>query len=156
MAIVFPDWKGLIKPKNYEVMKAKAKWIGGQAFVSSADSGHLTIMDSSTEDEPQRANSPTELFLQAMLGCTGIDVISDLQKMRQEVKGLEITATGTRAQEAPKVFTEIDVEYVVYGDVDKDKLERAINLSQEKYCNISITLKRAGTKINVTSRVEKP
>ncbi len=93
------------------------------------------------------------MLLEAMCGCTAMDVISILKKKKEPVTGLEVIADGTRATEHPKVFTDINIEYVAYGNVKKESLERAIALSQEKYCNISITLKRAGVKVNVSSRI---
>ena len=134
-------------------MRAKVEWVKDLTFLASGDSSRYTILDHSENRELQKGSSPTELLLQALCGCTAMDVISILQKKKEPVKGLEVKAEGTRATEHPKVFTDINLEYIAYGDVRKESLERAIALSQEKYCNISITLKRAGVRVNISSRV---
>ncbi|MCL4334109.1 MAG: OsmC family protein [Candidatus Thermoplasmatota archaeon] len=134
-------------------MRAKVEWVDGLTFLSSDDSGHYVILDHSEDKSAQKGSSPTNMLLEAMCGCTAMDVISILKKKKEPVTGLEVIADGTRATEHPKVFTDINIEYVAYGNVKKESLERAIALSQEKYCNISITLKRAGVKVNVSSRI---
>lgn len=136
-------------------MKANVRWVSGLSFISSGESGHYTTMDFDEDKAQQKASSPTELLLQAMCGCTAMDVLTILKNMKEPVKGIEVNVNGTRASYHPKVFTEIDIEYVVYGDINKENFEKAIGLSQEKYCNISITLKRSGTKMNVSSKVKK-
>jgi putative redox protein len=136
-------------------MQAQVKWIDGLKFISIGDSGHAIVMDSSTSGEESVAPSPTELLLQALAGCTGMDVISILQKMREPVEGFEIKVEGERAKEHPKVLEHIKLEYIVYGNVNPDNFEKAINLSQEKYCNISITLKRAGAKIDIIKTIKQ-
>ncbi len=134
-------------------MRAKVEWVNGLTFIASGDSHRYTILDNSDDRDSQKGSSPTEMLLQAMCGCTAMDVISILKKKREPVIGFEVIAEGTRAPEHPKVFTDINLEYVVYGKVSKDSLERAISLSQEKYCNISVILKRGGVRVNVSSRI---
>lgn len=134
-------------------MKANVRWVDDFTFISSGESGHYVVMDSDHEDRSPKANGPTELLLQSLCVCTGMDVISILRKMKEPVNRFEINATATRASEHPKVITEINLEYVVYGEINSENLEKAITLSQEKYCNISITLKRGGVKINISSRI---
>jgi len=136
-------------------VKAKVEWVDNLTFLSSGDSGRFTILDHSENKELQKGSSPTEMLLQALCGCTAMDVISILQKKREPVTGLVVTAEGTRAQEHPKVFTNINLEYVAYGNVKKESLDRAVSLSQEKYCNVSITLKKAGVTLNISSRIDK-
>ena len=134
-------------------MQGKVEWTNDSTFIASGDSGHYTILDHSDDKAKQKGSSPTEMLLQAMCGCTAMDVISILKKKKEPVVGLDVIADGTRASEHPKVFTDISIEYIAYGNVKKESLDRAISLSQEKYCNISITLKRAGVRVNVSSRV---
>lgn len=136
-------------------MKAELKWIEGLRFVSVGDSGHSIVMDSSTTGSNSTAPSPTELLLQALAGCTAMDVISILQKMREPVEAFEMKVEGERAKEHPKVIEYVKLEYIVYGNVNPENLEKAINLSQEKYCNISITLKRAGVKIEIIKTIKQ-
>ncbi|MGC8562432.1 MAG: OsmC family protein [Thermoplasmata archaeon] len=134
-------------------MRGKVEWMKDMTFIASGDSNRYTIFDFSDVSEQQKGSAPTEMLLQAMCGCTAMDVISILKKKKEPVEGLEVIADGTRSPEHPKVFTDINLEYVVYGNVKKESLERAISLSQEKYCNISIIMKHGGVRINVTSKI---
>ncbi|MEM0133790.1 MAG: OsmC family protein [Thermoplasmatales archaeon] len=134
-------------------MRGKVEWMKDMTFLASGDSNRYTILDFSDDKEQQKGSSPTEMLLQAMCGCTAMDVLSILKKKREPITGLEVKADGTRSPEHPKVFTSVNLEYVVYGRVKQESLDRAIALSQEKYCNISIVMKRAGVNINVTSKI---
>lgn len=100
--------------------------------------------------------SPMEFLLAGMAGCTAVDVVLILQKQRQPVSGVEIEISGVRAETMPKVYTEIDLLYIVSGDqVDPQAVERAISLSEEKYCSASIMFRRGGVKINSSYRIEQ-
>ncbi len=108
----------------------------GMKFVGSSDTGFEVVMDAAPGvgggDEGFR---PMELLLVGLCGCTAMDVISILRKKRQDVVGLEVKAHAERATDHPMVFTAITLEYVVRGtDVDPAAVERAIQLSAEKYC----------------------
>ncbi len=86
--------------------------------------------------------SPMELLLTALAGCTGMDVISILRKKQQQVTGFEIQVEGVRADEHPIVFTEIWVKYTIRGqNIDPKAVERAIELSRDKYCGAAATLR---------------
>lgn len=86
--------------------------------------------------------SPMELLLTALAGCTGMDVISILRKKQQQVTAFEVQVEGMRADEHPKVFTEIWVKYIVTGqNIDPAAVERAIELSRDKYCGAAATLR---------------
>ncbi len=86
--------------------------------------------------------SPMELLLTALAGCTGMDVISILRKKQQQVTGFEIQVEGVRADEHPRVFTEIWVKYTIRGqNIDPKAVERAIELSRDKYCGAAATLR---------------
>lgn len=90
--------------------------------------------------------SPMELMLTALAGCTGMDVISILRKKKQDVTGFEVEVEGVRADEHPRVYTEIWVRYTVTGhDVDQKAVDRAIELSREKYCGAAATLRHTAT-----------
>ncbi|MGC8716953.1 MAG: OsmC family protein [bacterium] len=119
-------------------MEAKVSWQKeGLKFLGHIDGSPEVIMDS--ENGP----TPMELVLMALGGCTGMDVISILQKMRQDVKNFEINLTAEKAQEYPKVFTKIHLEYVVYGtNLDEGSVKKAIDLSREKYCSVSAMLRK--------------
>lgn len=90
--------------------------------------------------------SPMELMLTALGGCTGMDVISILRKKKQAVSAFEVQVEGVRADEHPKVYTEIWVKFIVTGkDVDPAAVERAIELSRDKYCGAAATLRHTAT-----------
>ncbi len=100
--------------------------------------------------------SPMEFLLAGMAGCTAVDVVLILQKQRQPVSGVEVEICGVRAETMPKVYTEIDLLYIVRGNqVDPQAVERAISLSEEKYCSASIMFRRGGVKITSSYRIEQ-
>lgn len=101
-------------------------------------------------DEMGRAFAPMELFLVALGGCTGMDLQWILSKQRQNVKAVEISVLGTRRDEDPRYYEEINLNYTVSGDgIRKDAVERAIQLSQEKYCSVKAMLKDS-IKFNIS------
>lgn len=108
----------------------------GMHFVGVADTGHPVHMDSDAGvGGADSAARPLELFLLGLGGCTAMDVISILRKKRQDVTGLEIKLHADRSEVHPKVFTHVTVEYVVTGhDIDPAAVERAMQLSAERYC----------------------
>lgn len=117
---------------------AKVTWVEDRRFVGHATSGHAIVLDGSAE---KMGPSPMELLLIGMAGCTAYDVVDILQKKRQIVTGVEVNARAERADESPRVYTAIDVEYVIRGRGIKPKaVEDAILLSKEKYCSASIML----------------
>ncbi len=125
---------------------AKVTWVEDKRFVGSASSGHAVVLDADTE---KQAPSPMELLLIGMAGCTAYDVMAILQKKRQAVTGLEVNARAERAEEPPRVYTAIDVEYVVRGRGIKPKaVEDAIKLSEEKYCSAAAMM---GKTAQITS-----
>ena len=136
-------------------MQASVKWVSGLTFVSKGESGHSIVMDYASTREEQTASSPTELLLQALCGCTAMDVISILKKMKEPVEGFEVKAEGIRATEHPKVITDIKLEYIVKGNINHENFDKAVSLSQEKYCNISIILKRGGVRFEVIKTVQQ-
>lgn len=117
---------------------ARVTWVEDTRFVGSASSGHAVVVDASEE---KLAASPMELVLVGMAGCTAYDVLSILRKKRQDVTGLEVVARGERAKDPPRVYTQIQVEYVVRGrDISPKAVKDAIQLSKDKYCSASIML----------------
>jgi putative redox protein len=114
---------------------ARVTWVEDKRFVGQASSGHGVVLDASVE---KLGSSPMELLLIGLAGCTAYDVLSILQKKKQVVTGLEVSARAERAKEPPRVYTAIEVEYVVRGQGIKPKaVEDAIRLSDEKYCSAS-------------------
>ena len=126
-------------------------WEGhGLAFQAMGGSGYQIRLDSPAGLE---GSSPMELVALASAGCTASDVISILQKKQQKVTEFEVNVVGLRAAEHPKVFTEIDLEYVVTGQgIDPKAVERAIELSLTKYCSVNKMLENT-VKINQRYRI---
>jgi putative redox protein len=123
-------------------MEAKVTWHHGMSFTGSADSGFTVNLGSSAEvggdDDGFR---PMELVLVGLVGCTGMDVISILRKMRQEVTGFGVTAVAEKAETHPKVFTKVLLRYEVHGrGIDPSAVEKAIKLSAERYCPVQAML----------------
>lgn len=123
-------------------MKASVTWAGGRSFEGQADSGHKIMMDSSPAfGGENRGARPMELLLLGMGGCTSIDVMNILEKGRQDVTDCVAEISAERAETEPKVFTRIHVHFTVTGrGVDPKRVQRAIELSAEKYCSASIML----------------
>jgi putative redox protein len=115
--------------------------------------GRTVQMDSSPDDGGSNlAMRPMQLLLAAMGGCSAIDVISILKKQRQDLKDIKITVTGEREKGAtPSLYTEVHAHFKLYGNIDRDKAEKAVSLSIEKYCSVSKTLELRAT---VTYSVE--
>jgi putative redox protein len=125
-------------------MNAKAIWKGGMAFTGVNDEGYLVPMDSSAKVGGQDVGfRPLQLLAVGLAGCTGMDVISILQKKRQEVTGFEVSAEVERSTEHPKVFNKIILTYTVKGkNLDPQAVERAVELSETKYCGAQAMLKK--------------
>ena len=133
-------------------MLAQVTWVEDKRFVGRASSGHAIVVDSSAE---KLGSSPMELLLIGMAGCTAYDVMSILEKKRQSVTGLEVSAQAERAEEPPRVYTKIEVEYVLRGrDIKPKAVEDAIRLSEEKYCSASIMLGKTA-QITTSYRIEE-
>ncbi len=131
-----------------EAKQASARWVEGLQFDAVTGSGHRLVLDAGSKDHQSLGASPMELLLVGLAGCTGMDVIDILRKKRLAVSGLEVRVEGTRAETHPKVYTEIDVVYVVRGkDISARAVEQAIHLSESKYCSAGVMLGKTA-KIN--------
>lgn len=130
------------KPESLPIL-IKVKWIDGLRFVASDDKGHSVVMDVSKEHGGEGSGfGPMQLLLAAFGGCTGIDVVEVLRKQRQKLGGLEIVVSGRRVSEPPQVYDRVHVEYRLKGKGVKEKsVQRATQLSQDKYCSVAATLK---------------
>ncbi len=119
-------------------------WKDKMAFEADID-GHKLMMDAGAKvGGENRGPTPKPLLLASLGGCTAMDVISLARKMRQEVEHFEIELEGEIFDEFPMHYTDIKLIYKFTGkDLDKKKLEKAINLSQERYCGVSATLQKA-------------
>lgn len=124
---------------------ATVKWIDGMSFVGQSASGHAVVMDGAPEIGGHNLGPrPMEMLLLGLGGCTAIDVMMILQKGGQDVRDCRIEVSAERAETVPKVFTKIHVHYVVTGkDLSDTKVERAVNLSSDKYCSVSKMLEKA-------------
>ncbi len=126
-------------------MQVWLKQLEGLALAGTADSHHWVVMD--TDEEVgglNAASKPLELVLMGLGGCTGMDVLSILKKMRINPERFEMVLNADRAEEHPKVFTRVRVEYQVFGEnIDPENVERAISLSRTKYCAVSAMLSKA-------------
>ncbi len=134
--------------------EAKVTLIGDMEFSGASGSGHRLTMDSEGPfGGRNRGFRPMELLLVGFGGCTGMDVISILRKKRQTVTGLEMNVTGEQADDSPHVYLSVNIEYVVKGrGVQKEAVERAIELSLTKYCSVGATLAKTA-KITNTYRI---
>ncbi|MFP5113816.1 OsmC family protein [Bacillaceae bacterium C204] len=122
-------------------MELTINWKEKMAFSGVTPSGHEFTMDAAPEVGGENSGPrPTELLLEAVAGCTGIDIISILQKMRLKPTAFQMDVKGERAEEHPKRFTTINIHYALDGDLPEDKVVRAIQLSKDKYCSVSHSL----------------
>lgn len=125
-------------------MKARVQWVDGMAFMGETGSGHALVMDGAPDIGGRNIGPrPTELVLLGLGGCTSIDVVMILQKQRQPVRDCIVEVTAERAESHPKVFTKIHVHFIVKGaGLDPKAVERAVNLSADKYCSVSHMLNK--------------
>lgn len=122
-------------------MDLTINWNNKMAFSCETDSGHEIKMDAAQEIGGENTGPrPTELLLNAVAGCTGIDIISILTKMRLEPSSFKMEVHGDRADDHPKKFTDIHIHYSLEGELPEDKVVRAIQLSKDKYCSVSHSL----------------
>jgi putative redox protein len=126
-------------------MDAKVTWSHGLSFEGTATSGFKLPLGSSVEGGGENDGfRPLELLLIGLAGCTGMDVISILEKKRQEVTAFEVRVQAERGSEYPRIFTKIEVEYVVSGkNLEKAAVDRAVELSVTKYCAAQAMLSKA-------------
>lgn len=125
-------------------MNATVRWATAMRFVGTSESGARLTLDALPEHEGTgQGPTPMETVLLALGGCTGMDVVSILTKMRAPLEGLEIHIAADRADTHPKVFTRITLEYIFSGPgLEAEQVKRAVELSQEKYCSVSAMLRR--------------
>jgi putative redox protein len=136
-------------------MKAKVTWIDGRAFLGESGSGHAVVMDGAPEAGGRNIGvRPMEMLLLGLGGCTAFDVVMILEKAREKVTGCEVELDGDRAGEDPKVFTRVKLIYTLRGhDLKPAAVERAIRLSEEKYCSASAMF-RGTARLETEWRIE--
>ena len=123
-------------------MQAQVKWVGDDRFLGLTESNNSVIMDAKIGEKS--AASPMEMVLMGVGGCSSVDVVSILKKSRQQVTDCRVEIQAERADAVPAVFTKIHLHFVVEGhEVKESQVERAVNLSADKYCSVSIMLGKA-------------
>lgn len=129
-----------------------AEWKGDTAFLSQNNSGGTVVMGVT---DLMIGMSPMELILASLAGCTGSDVVNILKKAQQPLQDLKISVRGKRAQEHPRVYTDILIEFQFLGEgLDPQIIEKAIKLSEEKYCSVSAML-RETAKISFSYQLQE-
>jgi putative redox protein len=139
-------------------MKARVKWVQDATFVGESGSGHAVVMDGPPDSGGRNLGPrPMEMLLLGMGGCTAFDVVYILKRARQPVLDCVVELEAERAAEAPKVFTKIHVHFIVSGrGLSGKQVERAVQLSAEKYCSASIMLGKAAEITHDFEVVESP
>jgi len=138
--------------KDQEMETASATLASGMHFLGEIDGFHMDLDADETVGGVGAGPRPHRLLLLALVGCTAMDVISILRKKRQQVSGLNVVVQGSRVEQHPKVYTQIDVLYRVRGNnVDPQAVERSIELSKTRYCPVIGML---GKVAEVTTRYE--
>ncbi len=120
-------------------MKCRVKWLDHMTFVGESGSGHAVVMDGAPEHGGRNLGiRPMEMLLLGLGGCTAFDVVMILNKSRQDIVDCEVLIDSDRAQEVPKVFNRIHIHFIVRGNnLDIARVDKAVNLSAEKYCSAS-------------------
>ncbi|PCI11703.1 MAG: hypothetical protein COB73_01615 [Flavobacteriaceae bacterium] len=119
-------------------MKAQVKWVGEELFLGTSESGHTLMLDANGGN---LAPSPLESILISLGGCSSVDVVSILQKSRQNISGCTVEINGTRVDSVPKLFSDIHLHFIITGqDVKEKHVERAVALSADKYCSVALML----------------
>ena len=128
-------------------MNISVNWVDGLLMVGKSESGHTMTMDGPPESGGENLGvRPMEMLLLGVAGCTMIDVVTTLKKMRQDLSHLETKINAERATDHPKVFTDIHIQFILKGqNLDEKKVDKAITLSAEKYCSASIMLGETAT-----------
>jgi putative redox protein len=122
-------------------MIAHSEWMHDEVFEAVTESGNKIVLDG--DSAHAHGPSPLEAVLMALCSCTSVDVVSILKKKRQDLTGLRVTATATRAESIPRVFTHIMLTYAVRGRLSRKAVEDAVALSKNKYCSVSKMLEKA-------------
>ena len=120
---------------------ATLRWTGEQKFIAVSPSGHTLAMDS--DRNSNTGPGPMELLLMALGACTATDIVIILEKKRQKLVSLEVICSGERAPEPPQVWTKLEILFRLGGKLEESGVKQAIQLSEEKYCSVSATLRKS-------------
>ena len=132
--------------------KARVKWAGDMTFIGESPSGHAVVMDAGSETGGlDHGIRPMEMLLLGMGGCASIDVVMILKKARQNIVDAWVELDTERRDEMPRIFTRIHAHFVIVGDVDARHVERAVQLSMDKYCSASAQM---GASAEITTGFE--
>jgi putative redox protein len=135
---------------EHEIVEINSQWRSGLTFDAVGQKGIPVRMGSS--DEPA-ANTPMDLVLMALAGCTGMDVVSILEKKRQPARSMEIRVRGTRADDPPRVYTDIEIEFLLTGELlTEEAVARSIELSETKYCSVGAMLGK-GARLHTSFQI---
>lgn len=123
-------------------MKARVKWLDHMTFVGESESGHSVVMDGPPAAGGRNLGiRPMEMILLGLGGCSSFDVVSILKKSRQNITNCQVEISAERAETDPKVYTKIHAHFVVEGkDLNEKQVAKAVSLSADKYCSVSIML----------------
>ncbi|MEJ5229344.1 MAG: OsmC family protein [Pseudothermotoga sp.] len=126
----------------------RTEWLGKMSFIAHTDSGRQVLMDAKKESGGLgSAPTPMELVLAALTGCTSMDIVSILGKMKvlDDVEIFNLEANAEKSEEHPRVYTKIHLKYIFKfkGNPPKEQVEKAVQLSQEKYCSVAGMLKKS-------------
>jgi putative redox protein len=125
------------------MQSATVEWVGEQKFMAIGPSGHALMIDS--DRKSNTAPGPMELLLVALGACTATDIVIILEKKRQRLESLEVICSGERAADPPQVWTKLEILLRLRGKLEECGVKQAIELSEEKYCSVSATLKKTAT-----------
>jgi putative redox protein len=140
--IMTEEWKAVV-----------AEWRGESAFIGRNQTGG-SVQIGTLNGRP--GIGPMEMLLLGVAGCTGMDIVSILTKKRQKLEEFQVHVRGKRADQHPKIYTEIEVIYLLWGDqIDPKAVEQAIQLSEDKYCSASVML-RTAAQFRSNYRLLKP
>lgn len=135
-------------------MSTIVTWQNGISFAATVGSGHTVLMDATASvGGENKGPRPTELVLAGLGGCTGMDVVSILRKMRESWDRFEIALESSSRTEHPRVFTAVTLVYRIWGEIDPAKFQRAVSLSAERYCVVSAMLRAAGVAVSYKCEV---
>lgn len=130
-------------------MRAEVKWVGDELFMGTSESGHTIVLDA---NGGALAPSPLENVLISLGACSSVDVVSILEKARQDIKGCKVEIVAKRVDTVPKLFSDIHLHFVIEGnEISEKHVERAVKLSADKYCSVALMLNKS---VNITHDFE--
>ena len=140
---------------NGEDRKAVVNFAGPDLFVGITPSNHAVAID--TNPERNSAPTPMELLLVALGSCTGVDVLSILEKKRETVTAYRVEVRGQRREQHPRSYNLIHVHHIITGDNVSDRaVQQAVKLSDEKYCSVAATLRPAAEIVSTFEIIQEP